>query len=161
MSPDEEQGTSTDEPGVEDRYREMLSGLQLKRVTLIETASSRNVDVDLGDTAIDVEKRTEFLIKRDNPRDFRFVESLHLKASKDSDGSEDSDTVEIFSLLGSFLLEYLSPVETDEQMLEMFAQRNLSVHSWPYLREYTQNMITRMGLPPLVLPLILPKPKAE
>lgn len=37
---------------------------------------------------------------------------------------------------------------------EVFSKVSLPVSTWPYLREYTQSVVARMGLPPIVLPLV-------
>ena len=43
-----------------------------------------------------------------------------------------------------------------------FVSGSTMVHVWPYIRELVQSMTTRMGLPPLVLPLlVLGKPLPE
>ena len=36
----------------------------------------------------------------------------------------------------------------------IFARVNLPVNTWPYFREFVHSMISRMGLPPVVLPLV-------
>ena len=36
---------------------------------------------------------------------------------------------------------------------EIFTQRNLRVNTWPYFREFVQNMTQRANVPPLTLPL--------
>jgi hypothetical protein len=35
------------------------------------------------------------------------------------------------------------------------------LHSWPYFREFIQNQISRMGLPPVLLPLMAMPPQAK
>jgi hypothetical protein len=44
-----------------------------------------------------------------------------------------------------------------------FKDGNAIFNCWPYFREFVQNAVTRMNLPPLTLPLLrlLPKPPAE
>jgi preprotein translocase subunit SecB len=48
-------------------------------------------------------------------------------------------------------LEGISP----EQITE-FGQRNALYNVWPYWREFVQSTTTRMGLPPLKIPLLTP-----
>ena len=151
----DEQPQQDEEKDVEAQYQDMLTALDLKSIRLINSSTTRNPDLEIGASAINVEKTTESAIKEDNKKLFRFIEHIELKAVlKDSEQ-------EIFTLSGSFLLNYQSPIEVDSILLEMFASRNLSIHSWPYLREFVQSMSTRMGLPPVLLPLLLPRKQAE
>jgi preprotein translocase subunit SecB len=36
----------------------------------------------------------------------------------------------------------------------VFVQVNLPVNTWPYFREFVHSTVSRMGLPPVVLPLV-------
>jgi len=50
--------------------------------------------------------------------------------------------------------------EPPREAVKAFKDGNAVFNCWPYFREYVQNTITRMNLPPLTLPLLrlLPKP---
>lgn len=54
-----------------------------------------------------------------------------------------------FSLTYSYPTD-LAPTSTE---LESFAETNAVLNAWPYLRELVQNVSSRMGLPPVTLPL--------
>ncbi len=53
-----------------------------------------------------------------------------------------------------FEVELVSEGEISEEFLEIFAKVNLHMNTWPYFREFVQNMLQRMGLPPLTLPFL-------
>jgi preprotein translocase subunit SecB len=62
----------------------------------------------------------------------------------------------------TFLLIYkattLEKLENDN--FEAFGKTNGIYNAWPYWREFVQNMIARMALPPLTIPVFrLTKPK--
>ncbi len=40
----------------------------------------------------------------------------------------------------------------DEENIRLFAEMDSRLHIWPYQRELIQSIMTRMGLPPFVLP---------
>jgi len=65
--------------------------------------------------------------------------------------------------MATYELTYLIPKETpvSQQDLNDFARPNAMFNVWPYWREYVQNTITRMNLPPLVLPLFRVKEAAK
>lgn len=49
---------------------------------------------------------------------------------------------------------------TDEHVI-LFAETSSRLHIWPYTRETLHNLLTRMGLPPFVLPLVPILPEGE
>lgn len=54
-----------------------------------------------------------------------------------------------------FRLTYGLPkaFQASQQEIQAFSVTNSMLNSWPYWREVVQSTVTRMGLPPLVLPL--------
>jgi hypothetical protein len=52
-------------------------------------------------------------------------------------------------------LEYVFPDvgSLDEETIQNFGRINGVYNAWPYWREYVQNAVARMGLPPLVVPV--------
>jgi preprotein translocase subunit SecB len=62
---------------------------------------------------------------------------------------------------GEFELAYKLPedIKATQAEARAFAESNAILNVWPYWREFVQNSITRMNLPPLTLPLfrVLPR----
>jgi hypothetical protein len=58
-------------------------------------------------------------------------------------------------LRGSFELIYAFPddLKPGKEEVTAFCRTNVMLNSWPYWRELVQNAVSRMSLPPLVLPL--------
>lgn len=70
-------------------------------------------------------------------------------------GTEGTTEVQVdasFELIYS-LSQELNPAPTQEE-LQAFADTNAVMNCWPYWRELVQNMVAKMNLPPLVVPLI-------
>lgn len=68
----------------------------------------------------------------------------------------EDDPGKIFmSIEAAFIVDYLldSSKEFDQNDLEMFARINPIYNTWPYWREFVQNLTTRMGFPALKIPL--------
>ncbi|MBZ5525409.1 MAG: hypothetical protein LAP21_24555 [Acidobacteriia bacterium] len=64
----------------------------------------------------------------------------------------------------SFDLVYRYPEDIDpptEVELQAFAETNALLNCWPYWRALVQDMVARMGLPPMVLPLFRLLPVGE
>lgn len=61
----------------------------------------------------------------------------------------------VLTIKASFILEYTLPpsVEFEEEQLKAFSMTNGVYNAWPYWREYVQSTTTRMGLPPIIVPV--------
>jgi len=57
-------------------------------------------------------------------------------------------------IICTFKLRYSSKMTLKEDFIEIFKERNVPVNTWPYFREFVQNMTQRMNIPPLTLPLL-------
>jgi len=59
----------------------------------------------------------------------------------------------------TFQLQYqYNTKPTDQKQLRQTLTQLAMLHSWPYFRELLQSQINRMGLPPMVLPLLAMPP---
>jgi len=58
----------------------------------------------------------------------------------------------------TFVLIYnlLEPIDTTETDIQTFGQMNGLLNIWPYWRELVQSSTSRMGLPPIRVPLLTP-----
>lgn len=86
----------------------------------------------------------------------KIVVELGMKATATYDGN-DSDPAILIS--ATFVLVYrlkeAIPDMSDEQLVA-FGQHQGMLNAWPYWREFVQSATSRMGLPPLKMPLIVP-----
>lgn len=64
-----------------------------------------------------------------------------------------SEEEDLFKTTFEFVLLYHSKVEFTEEFFEKFKSAILPSHSYPYEREFIQNLIIRMNLPSLTLPM--------
>jgi len=60
----------------------------------------------------------------------------------------------IIEISATFDLTYTSKTPLTDELFQVFSEINLPVNVWPYLRELTGSMTSRMDLPPFVLPLL-------
>jgi preprotein translocase subunit SecB len=58
----------------------------------------------------------------------------------------------VLSVTVRLLYEFPAELPSKEE-IEGFARLNGTFNAWPYLREIVQSTTTRMGIPPLILPL--------
>jgi len=69
----------------------------------------------------------------------------------------------VVSIMATYELIYLlsKDMKVSQEELNDFARLNAMFNVWPYWREFVQSTITRMNLPPLVLPLFRIKEAAK
>ena len=53
-----------------------------------------------------------------------------------------------------FVAAYHTEQEPSEEILKAFLDRNVRLNTWPFFRELAYSSLTRMSLPPLVLPVL-------
>jgi len=80
---------------------------------------------------------------------------LFLVCGRPESGEGETD---IFRIESSFSLDYRMSGDEPAGVEEVaaFAKVNGIYNAWPYWREYVQSTASRMGLPPLVLPVLSP-----
>jgi hypothetical protein len=69
---------------------------------------------------------------------------------------ENSDVCVICTYTLDYTLDSPPPDDSRDQLLAAFAKVNGVYNAWPYLREIVQNTVSRMGLPPPVIPVFRP-----
>jgi len=132
----------------EEVYNLMIKNLVLTQVVFTEMSMTRNPNISVKKGNVDLEKRTSCKIS-DQRKGFRAFENLKVVMT-----TQDTKE-EVFTLDLTLLLEYQTEVEVTKEMIELFAQRNLPLHSWPYLREQIQSLTQKAGLPSIRLPVLL------
>lgn len=67
----------------------------------------------------------------------------------------ESEKSPVVSVKAVFELRYRLPKElkVSQEQLNTFAKINSMFNAWPYWREFVQNMVARMNLPPVTLPM--------
>jgi hypothetical protein len=53
----------------------------------------------------------------------------------------------------SFCLRYITTSTIEKEFFDIFKDINLPLTSYPYFREFVQNTVQRMNIPPITLPL--------
>ncbi len=59
----------------------------------------------------------------------------------------------VFDIKASYVAEFSLREPIPKEFFELYKVYNLPLQTFPFLRELVNNLITRMGLPPLILPL--------
>lgn len=129
------------------KYNEFIRGLSLRNIYLKKGSvdfKTENFGV-IRDPIIDFEINCSY--KHSGDGMFR-VQGDHKLVIKQK-GQRKTDIV----LRCSFVLLYASKVRISDEIFERFVRFNVPLNAWPYFREFVHNSTSRLGLPPLVLPL--------
>lgn len=125
--------------------------VQIRDVRLVSSGCNLKPDAVSGKKVYDITTSTK--IQSDESRGvIVVVVEFHLSASVKEEECNQQPSLTIGA---SFVLTY----ELDnfdgltQEGFDQFANLNGVYNAWPYWREFVQNMIGRMGLPPLTIPV--------
>jgi preprotein translocase subunit SecB len=131
-----------------ERYREILSKTDLVDIRLDSCSvsfSKENLALSEG-LEVSIKDQATF---SSQGRNVDVVHKFRLVAR--NPGSKKKEVVRIAA---AFCLTYATEHPFDDGFFEVFKEISLPLNSWPYFREFVQSMTQRIGIPPLVLPLI-------
>jgi len=133
-----------------DRLGPLISAAQLQRIRLVE-ASCRAFPRELGEPG-EVDLRLNWSAKSILREAGVFSVLADIEVLLIPSGSAEVEGARIWA---RFELNYSVPpeVELNEGLLEEFAKSNGVFNAWSYWREFVQNTLVRMELPPFPLPL--------
>lgn len=131
-----------------EEYSKMLSSIQLSQIVLSDSSVKKHEVKSKGGTIdLDISMKLGF---DQNASEVNFLTTYKLEGVKRSEGADEK----VFTITVSFLLSYMktNEVEISKDFVNVFKGNSIELVSWPYFREFVQNMIARMGFPTLTLP---------
>lgn len=130
-----------------DEYREILKNVELEDISLIKSEFIKN-DENFP-ARIDLNYKHKVTRKILGNR-------LVVYFNYSLIGKNEIENVEGVQIKLTFRLEYLlnNDVEISDSFFDIFQSITISHSIWPYVREYIQNITSRMNIPPLTLPLM-------
>ena len=131
-----------------EEYANILSSISLSQI-LLNDCSVKKHEVKSKGGAIDLDISMKIVFDQ-NAREVSFITTYKIEGVKRSEGTDEK----VFTITTSFLLSYMKTkeVEVTKEFVNVFKNNSIELVSWPYFREFVQNMISRMGFPPLTLP---------
>ena len=131
-----------------EEYANILSSMSLSQI-LLNDCSSKKHEVKSKGGAIDLDISMKLGYEQ-NASEVSFITTYKLDGVKRSEGTEEK----VFAITASFQLSYMKTkeIEITKEFVNVFKDNSIELVSWPYFRELVQNMISRMGFPPLTLP---------
>ena len=131
-----------------EEYSNILSSISLSQI-LLNDCSVKKHEVKSKGGAIDLDISMKLGYDQ-NASEVSFITTYKLDGVKRSEGTNEK----VFTITASFQLSYMKTkeVEISKEFVNVFKDNSIELVSWPYFREFVQNMISRMGFPPLTLP---------
>ena len=135
-----------------DGLKRLIAEVEIEGVRLVEANAETKVRSPADTGAVDLlVNQTAGISERQKNGTFFVVATIRARLV-----SEEAKEEPLVSVETSFELQYRLPegLRVAPQTLITFAVTNGIYNAWPYWREFVQSMFARMGLPPVVLPLL-------
>lgn len=126
-------------------YKKILDGIELKSISLKECDAFLNSDINItSDLKIDIKEEANYKLKENE---------VHIFNKYTIDARKPGSKSRYIKLGIVFLIRITSEETFTEDFFEIYKQVSLHLNTWPYLREYVNQMTSRMSVPPITLPL--------
>ena len=129
------------------KYSNFIAGIDLEKIYVVGINAKLNKPVSIA---------------KDRPMSARLDQKAKFRAIKD-DFYEIIQTWQLYAAAGDrrkpffrltfdFSVTIHSKEKLEQDIFEIYEYNNLTLNTWPYVRELINNITTRMDLPPLTLP---------
>lgn len=129
-----------------EEYRTILKQVELEAISLEDCSAKIRRDKLNKSAEVAVTDRLSHKVQGKN-----MVEIDHHYELIAGSGTKKDFALKIICV---FKLRYSSESGLSEDFINIFKERNVPLNTWPYFREFVQNMTQRMNIPPLTLPLL-------
>lgn len=139
--------TLKDKPKISpENYKKIISGIELMSISLKECDAFINTDISTpGDLTIDIKEEADYKLKEEK--------RVHIFHKYTVDARKPGSKSRYVKLGIVFLIRVTSEEKFTDDFFEIYKHISLHLNTWPYLREYINQMTSRMNIPPLTLPL--------
>lgn len=127
-------------------YRYILEALELDTLYLSELSLKLKEEFLSQSLKLDIDEKEAFIQEKNT---LKITYTFKLTAN------DESLEEPAISLLARYIVRYQvnKEVQVTKEFMKVFADLTVGMLLWTYFRELVNNMVYRMGMPPLVLPL--------
>lgn len=128
-----------------DDYKKILMGLDLISISLKESKTFINADINVpNELSIQIKDESSYKIKDDG---IVFIfQKYNIEARKPQSKSR------FVQIDVTFLVKVYSKNDFTDDFFDVYKNVSLQINTWPYLREFVNQITARMNIPPLTLP---------
>jgi len=127
-------------------YREILNSIDLKNIFLKSCSCELEREKVSPDTKVNISD-TALILKQEKD----YLEILH---SYIFEAMSQQKKERFLIIKCEYILEYAAAKEITNSFFDIFKRTSLLLNSWPFFREFVNNITSRMYIPPFTLPLI-------
>ncbi len=131
------------------KYAGILRKIELCNISMESCSAEINrkqIDLQKGSIIVDIKDRVAYQQEKGR---LKVTHKYYLTAKTSKDSKE-----HVIKSKVAFLVVFDTKTEIYEDFFNVFKEINLPLNTWPYLREFVQNMTQRMNIPPLTLPFV-------
>lgn len=128
-----------------EEYQNYIENLELKNIYLESCTAKVNKNNQDYPQEISINSKTSYKNLENEIAEVRRKYTLTSYKEKKSNFG--------VKISAEYVLIYHTKREFSEDFFEIFKNLNVPLNIWPYFREFVQNMVARMDLPNLTLPL--------
>ncbi len=130
-----------------EEYNKILKNIELMNISIIKTQAEIDRNIVSGKLNINTKSRVKFT---QDDKSLNVIYSYNLLLFI----PEKNVKVALIKVNFEIIFIKLKKIEISKDFFEIFKEVSLKYTLWPYFREFVQNMILRMNLPPLTLPMV-------
>lgn len=129
-----------------EEYKKILSGIDLINISLKESKSFINTEVKNPiDIKIDINTESSFELKENN--------IVNITQHYKFDARKQNSKSRYVQIEVKFLVVLLSKEPFSQEFFDIYKEISLRLNTWSYLREFINNMTSRMNVPSFTIPL--------
>lgn len=131
------------------KYADFIAGIDLQKICVlgINARHNESMSLDKGQPlAARLDQKARFRVIKEDL--YEIVQTWQLNATA---GSKKRP---LLKLTFDFAVVIRSKEKLEQDVFDIYANNNLTLNTWPYVRELIYNVTARMDLPPLTLPFL-------
>jgi hypothetical protein len=127
-----------------EEYRNILKDIEIKSISLKKCKSSLDASFEMK-LGMKASIKTKAQYK--NVNDSIIIEHSYILSAKQPGGK-----IKLLEIEATYKLELNSKQLFTDQFFEIYKEGSLMLNTWPFFREFVNNMTSRMNIPPMTLP---------
>lgn len=133
----------------ENGYRKLVEAVELRELALVDLAHHRDIQIT---PPLTVTHELEIHLESFSAERIVAVAEFALRARPEHGQSDQVSIRMTWRLV--YELNAREGFEPDEGLAKQFVERNVPINLWPYVRETVATLTAKMGLAPLLLPIL-------
>jgi preprotein translocase subunit SecB len=129
-----------------EEYQKILSGLDLVSISLKESKCYLNTELKLTN-------EMNISIHSDETFDVKTYDDIHIIQKYSLIGKLKNSKSKLLQIDLTLLIVLKSKEKFTQEFFNVYKEISLKLNTWPYFREFVNNITARMNIPPLTLPL--------